>query len=151
MEHSFNNFIEIPALEPTFAPMSAIQGTVLLAEDNPVNQEVAKAMLSKLGLAVHIANNGQEAVDLVHSNHYDLILMDCQMPLMDGYQATSLIRKQQNKDTRLPIIALTANATECHRTRCIHAVWMTFFLNPTHWINCSKSCFTGYLRKKSSH
>ncbi|HNP52451.1 MAG TPA: response regulator, partial [Nitrosomonas nitrosa] len=105
-------------------------GKVLLAEDNPVNQEVAKAMLSKLGLPVDIANDGQEAVNLALSNHYDLVFMDCQMPVMDGYEATSHIRKLQADSTRTPIIALTAHAAESHRTHCLNAGMDDFLTKP---------------------
>jgi two-component system sensor histidine kinase/response regulator len=102
--------------------VSVIQGTVLLVEDNLVNQEVAKAMLSRLGLRFEIANNGKEAIDLVRDHEFDLILMDCQMPIMDGYQATSIIRQQQKAGVRsVPIIALTANVTEGDRARCLNA------------------------------
>ncbi|MEQ1601792.1 MAG: response regulator [Methylophilaceae bacterium] len=103
---------------PTFNKIQG--GTVLLAEDNRINQEVAKAMLVKLGIQIEIANNGAEAVALAMSRNFDLILMDCQMPVMDGYQATAAIRQQQlNTPWQQPIVALTANAMEGDRNKCL--------------------------------
>ncbi len=100
----------------------ALAGAVLLAEDNPVNQEVAKTFLTRLGLRVDIANNGAEVLALTEARRYDLILMDCQMPVMDGYQTTAAIRQRQTDASgRLPIIALTANAMEGERCKCLAA------------------------------
>ncbi len=113
----------LPAHQAAAVPgRVALTGAVLLAEDNPVNQEVAKAFLTRLGLRVDIANNGAEVLVLTEARRYDLILMDCQMPVMDGYQATVAIR-QREADTsgRLPIIALTANAMEGERCKCLAA------------------------------
>jgi CheY-like chemotaxis protein len=81
---------------------------VLVAEDNPVNQMVIKAMLGSLGIVAHLVENGEAAVDIAKEQHFDLILMDCQMPIMDGYRATALIR-QFKSEVELPIIALTAD------------------------------------------
>lgn len=81
---------------------------VLVAEDNPVNQMVIKAMLGSLGIIAHIVENGEAAVEAAKAQSFDLILMDCQMPIMDGYRATALIRQFKNK-LELPIIALTAD------------------------------------------
>lgn len=92
--------------------------TLLVAEDNPVNQKVVIGMLKKLGYSADIANNGQEAVDAVMANHYDLILMDCHMPVMDGYEATRAIREAMPQ-SELHIIALTANAMPGDEERCL--------------------------------
>ncbi len=95
---------------------------VLLAEDNSVNQLVAKTMLVKLGVQVEIAANGEEALALLAAKHFDLVLMDCQMPVMDGYQATEAIRRgQADSPQRLPIIAMTANSMEGDRDKCLEA------------------------------
>ncbi|KAB8036617.1 response regulator [Janthinobacterium aquaticum] len=97
---------------------------VLLAEDNPVNVEVARAMLDSLGLEVLCAHNGQEALQAVQSEHFDLVLMDCQMPVMDGFAATAEIRRaeQQFGHARvMPIIAITANALQGDREACLAA------------------------------
>ncbi len=91
---------------------------VLLAEDNPVNQQVAVAMLVKRGHAVHVSSNGRDAVDAVRARDYDVVLMDIQMPEMDGFEATHAIRElPQGKD--LPIIGLTAHALSGERERCL--------------------------------
>jgi len=96
---------------------------VLLVEDIRVNQMIANKMLSSIGLTVELAENGLEAVEMVDNNEYDLIFMDCQMPVMDGYEATLAIRNNSDvKKAQLPIIALTANATKedivkCHQSK----------------------------------
>lgn len=83
-------------------------GHILLTEDDVTNQKVAVALLQKLGLQVTVANHGKEALEQLAKNHFDLILMDCQMPEMDGYQTTREIRAGET-DRRIPVIALTAN------------------------------------------
>ena len=93
---------------------------VLLVEDNEVNQEVANEILSQAGLIVSIANNGQEAVDKVRENIFDIVLMDVQMPIMDGYDATREIRKSSALAT-LPIISMTANALLRDQQKCLEA------------------------------
>lgn len=90
---------------------------VLLAEDNRVNQKVAVAMLERLGLQVDVAQNGRQAVEMSRARTYDLVLMDCEMPELDGYEATKEIRK--NRDW--PIIALTAHALSGSKERCLAA------------------------------
>ncbi|MRW94522.1 response regulator [Duganella sp. FT80W] len=97
---------------------------VLLAEDNPVNVEVASAMLEGLGLEVSRACNGEEALHSVQADDFDLILMDCQMPVMDGFAATNEIRRHEQQRGRarsLPIIAITANALQGDRESCLAA------------------------------
>jgi len=97
---------------------------VLLAEDNPVNVEVASAMLEGLGLEVSRACNGEEALHSVQADDFDLVLMDCQMPVMDGFAATSEIRRhelQHGRARSLPIIAITANALQGDRESCLAA------------------------------
>jgi two-component system sensor histidine kinase/response regulator len=95
---------------------------ILVAEDNPVNQKVALLQLKTLGFAAHAVANGVEAIDAATSGSYTLILMDCQMPEMDGFQATNAIRKAEVlTGRRVPIIAMTANAMEGDRDKCIAA------------------------------
>jgi two-component system sensor histidine kinase/response regulator len=91
---------------------------VLLAEDNPVNQQVAVAMLVKRGHEVHVSSNGREAVEAVKERDYDVVLMDIQMPEMDGFEATHAIRALP-KGRNLPIIGLTAHALSGERERCL--------------------------------
>ncbi|MFQ5344758.1 MAG: response regulator [Mariprofundus sp.] len=93
---------------------------LLLVEDNEINQQVACELLEKAGIAVTLANNGQEGVDAIRNGHFDGVLMDLQMPVMGGIEATHLIRQDERcKD--LPIIAMTANAMAGDRERCIEA------------------------------
>ncbi len=91
---------------------------LLLAEDNQVNQQIALAMLKGMEFDVSVVGNGRLAIDAIKQGHFDLVLMDCQMPEMDGFQATTLIRQQFSHQT-LPIIALTANAMDGDRERCL--------------------------------
>jgi len=97
---------------------------VLLAEDNPVNVEVACAMLEGLGVDVCRAGNGEQALQSVRDDDFDLVLMDCQMPVMDGFAATAEIRRHEQRQGRartLPIIAITANALQGDREACLAA------------------------------
>ena len=91
---------------------------VLIAEDNLVNQKVLSRLLEKSGHSVDVAANGREAVQKWRTGSYSLILMDCQMPEMDGYEATRQIRAEEPKGTRIPIIAVTANALVGDREKC---------------------------------
>ena len=93
---------------------------ILLAEDNAVNQEVAVALIGSAGLTVDVAGDGQQAVDMVKTGHYALVLMDVQMPVMDGLDATRAIRALPQGAT-LPILAMTANAFDDERQRCLDA------------------------------
>ena len=97
---------------------------VLLVEDNRVNQEVARRLLGALGLRSAVAENGQAAVTAIQNNEFDLVLMDCQMPVMDGFAATTEIRRheqQRGRARNLPIIAITANALQGDRESCLAA------------------------------
>ena len=111
--------------------IEVIRGTVLLVEDNPVNQAVAAAMLDALGVRMQLACNGEEAIAMLDERDFDLVLMDCQMPVMDGYEATRTIRRlHANRTTRLPIIALTANALQDDEAKCIKAGMDAFLAKP---------------------
>ncbi len=95
---------------------------VLLVEDDPINQRVGSLLLAKGGYQCDIASNGQEAVDAADRTRYDVILMDCQMPVMDGFTATGIIREREKKSGHHAIIvAMTANALQGDRERCIEA------------------------------
>jgi two-component system, sensor histidine kinase and response regulator len=96
-------------------------GRVLFAEDNPLNREVASVMLQKMGITLMMANNGQEVLNLISQEKFDLILMDCQMPVMDGFEATRQLRAREAalNVPRIPIIAVTANAISGDREYCL--------------------------------
>lgn len=94
---------------------------VLVVEDNEVNQLVMKGFLKKFGYTSDSAMNGEEAVSMVAQTQYDLILMDCQMPIMDGFEATEKIRHYTANQKHIPIIAVTANAMEGDKERCLDA------------------------------
>lgn len=95
---------------------------VLLVEDSKVNQRVAKLLLERLGLTVDVANHGNEAVAMSETRHYDAIIMDCQMPELDGFEATQIIRRREAGTARhVPIIALTAHAMQQDRDECLAA------------------------------
>ncbi|MEP6875191.1 MAG: response regulator [Burkholderiales bacterium] len=115
-----NAALEVPAddsiddalqeLAPIADPRARLRGArILLVEDNEINQEVALALLGGAGIDVSVARNGQEALDMLGRHDFDAVLMDCQMPVMDGYAATRALRQQPLRQT-LPVIAMTANA-----------------------------------------
>jgi signal transduction histidine kinase/DNA-binding response OmpR family regulator len=123
------SLVRIQSADPPPVPVRqdrspALGGRVLVAEDNPVNQQVAAAMLESLGVSSCMAANGVQAIERIAQEPFDLVLMDCQMPEMDGFEATAEIRKRQQQGRlrgRLPVIALTANAVEGDRERCLAA------------------------------
>ena len=96
------------------------EARILVAEDNLVNQKVVKKMLTKLGCTAVIAEDGQQAVDALQQSAFDLVFMDCQMPILDGYGATRAIRESESTN-RIPIIAVTANAMQGDREQCLAA------------------------------
>ncbi len=107
-----------PAPEPV---ATTSKGRVLVVEDNVLNQMVAQGMVVLLGYEVDIANNGAEALEAVATTRYAAVLMDCHMPVMDGFTATAEIRRREVEGQRLPIVAMTAAATSEDRDRCIAA------------------------------
>lgn len=120
-----------------FTPLTDATGKhILLVEDHRVNQMVAQGMLKKLGYTVTLAGNGREALNAMNDEAFDLILMDCQMPEMDGYMATQEIRSQesnQGEDHHIPIIAMTANAAEGDQSRCFAAGMDDYLPKPVRY------------------
>lgn len=106
------------------------QPHVLVAEDNVVNQKIAVKLLAALGCKTDVADNGREAVQAVSRTSYDLVLMDCQMPVLDGYAATGEIRKLNSSRKSVPIVALTANAMAGDREKCLDAGMDDYLAKP---------------------
>ena len=119
---------EHPLASPAIT-LEAGRARILLVEDNPVNQLVAKGMLAKLGCQVQLATQGAEALELLERDDFDLVLMDCNMPVMDGYEASRRIR-QSGRWPDLPIVALTANAMPEERERCRAAGMNDYLAKP---------------------
>jgi CheY-like chemotaxis protein len=108
-----------------------IRARVLMVEDNPVNVTVGLAMLGRIGCTVTTAANGREGLERLAAGTFDLVLMDCQMPEMDGFTATAAIRAAEARGaSRTPVIALTANAIEGDRERCLAAGMDDYLAKP---------------------
>jgi CheY-like chemotaxis protein/nitrogen-specific signal transduction histidine kinase/HPt (histidine-containing phosphotransfer) domain-containing protein len=118
--------LSVPALPTALATARAdlpLTGKVLLVEDHPVNQTVARKLLERLGLNVDVADNGEVALDRLRAQPYAMVLMDCQMPVLDGYSATRRLREIESEQSkpRTPVIAMTAHAMSGDRERCLQA------------------------------
>ena len=116
-------------ISPTSPQIDRNQIKILIAEDNLVNQKLLLRQLKKVGYEADAASNGREAVEKARQNQYNLILMDCHMPEMDGYEATKLIREQEVK-RRVPIVALTADAMQGTRDRCLAVGMDDYYTKP---------------------
>ena len=110
-----------PALAPAPVPGPVSRGRILIAEDNAVNQRVARLQVTHCGFEADVVANGEEALTAISRFSYALVLMDCQMPGMDGYAATRELRRRENGARHLPVVALTANAFAADREACLQA------------------------------
>jgi protein-histidine pros-kinase len=128
-----------PAAAPAVASAGASTATrrALIVEDNAMNQRVIQAILDRAGFQTAVVQNGQEAVDYLCSEPCDVVLMDCQMPVMDGWEATrairdleSLGRLAEGSRSPLPVLAVTANAMEGDRERCLEAGMDEYLTKP---------------------
>jgi CheY-like chemotaxis protein len=129
---------ERPAARRLTPPTSAVgeaacrgaQGAVLVVEDTPVNQVVAARMLEKCGFEAHVADNGRAALAALSERCYAAVLMDCQMPDLDGYETTREVRRREQGSRRTPIIAMTANSMQGDRERCLAAGMDDYLTKP---------------------
>jgi signal transduction histidine kinase/CheY-like chemotaxis protein len=134
---------------PAMAVMPALpqfSADVLVVEDNLVNQKVAVALLKRLGVRVDVANDGSEAVERVQSRRYDLVLMDCQMPVMNGYDATIEIRRREGAAPQVPIVAMTADVIDDSKERAFQAGMNDFVAKPVEMQELSRALRT-WLKK----
>jgi signal transduction histidine kinase/ligand-binding sensor domain-containing protein/CheY-like chemotaxis protein len=115
---------------PGTSRLAPLSGRVLVVEDQPLNREVAIGMLAALGLAADTANDGREALQELARTHYDAVLMDCEMPVMDGLAATRELRRTAGSGPHLPVIALTADATSEARAACVNAGMDDYLTKP---------------------
>jgi signal transduction histidine kinase/ligand-binding sensor domain-containing protein/DNA-binding response OmpR family regulator len=123
IDDNITNGVSILHVDKASTPQERadIKGHILIAEDNIVNQKVAKKQVERLGYRVDVAANGLEVLEAIGRIRYDLILMDCHMPEMDGYEATKEIRKKELNTKHIPVIAMTANAMQGEREKCLEA------------------------------
>jgi signal transduction histidine kinase/ligand-binding sensor domain-containing protein/CheY-like chemotaxis protein len=112
---------EVGARLPRSGTLPPLSGRVLVVEDQELNREVAEGMLGALSLEVDVVADGRQALDKLSAGRYDAVLMDCQMPVMDGYSATAELRRRENGGRRTPVIALTADTTSAGRQACFAA------------------------------
>ena len=127
----------LPAGEDTPIALAFSGTRILLAEDNVVNQKLATRLLQRLGAEVQVVDNGVAALNALREADFDAVLMDCQMPQMDGYEATRLLRSAEGrvKNPAIPVIALTAHALATDRAKCLAAGmndYLTKPISPTH-------------------
>ncbi len=120
--------VNTPKLRPQPLDLRGVR--VLIADDNEVNQRVASLLLMRTGVQTSVVDNGRKAVDSWAQNKHDLILMDCQMPGLDGYEATREIRRRERTGVRIPIIAITAHAMLGDREKCLEAGMDDFIAKP---------------------
>ena len=143
-----------PQMVTAYTPQQLPQfnARVLIVEDNAVNQKVAQGLLKKFGIQADVAANGEEALKTLESIPFDLVFMDCQMPIMDGYEASRQIRKDDSKvlDKTLPIIAMTANTMQGDREKCLASGMSDFISKPVNPVKIQEALRHWLPRGKSS-
>jgi signal transduction histidine kinase/DNA-binding response OmpR family regulator len=122
---------------------------ILLAEDNLVNQKVAVGILKKFGCHVDVVGNGAEALEMIEQNQYDIVFMDCQMPELDGYEATAEIRRREYDSRHIPVVAMTAHTMQGDREKCIQAGMDDYIPKPVKRDNI-KEVLVRWLEKEST-
>jgi len=146
----FNTLLQMVSLDVEVSTLSRsksrrqytqFNATVLVVEDNVTNQMVASGMLKKFNLQVEFAGNGEEALIMLQQSPFDLVFMDCQMPVMDGYEASQCIRDPQSsvQDKRIPIVAMTANAMHGDREKCLEAGMNDYVAKPVNIIKLEQA------------
>ncbi len=125
-----------------------LSARVLVAEDNIVNQKVAQRTLELLSCPCTVVDDGKKAVEAALSGQYDIVLMDCQMPIMDGFEATSEIRAREGRGRRIPVIAMTASSGDGERERCLAAKMDDYLTKPVN-VEQLRAMLTRWVRPKS--
>jgi len=126
---------------------------VLLVEDNPVNQEVARGMLERMGVRLAVAKDGHEALEHLGREEFDLVLMDCQMPGLDGYETTAEVRRLEESGShreRMPIVALTADAVDGDRETCLAAGMDDYLAKPFTYAGLAQIVERWYLVRRTA-
>jgi PAS domain S-box-containing protein len=124
--------VPVAVVVPALGKPNQINAQILLVEDNLVNQKVATAMIKKTGCTVTVAPNGARALEQIALKQFDLIFMDCQMPIMDGFETTQAIRQMVGEIRDIPIVAMTAHALKEDRQKCLDAGMDDYLSKPVH-------------------
>jgi two-component system, sensor histidine kinase and response regulator len=140
-----------PPATPTIAPHSIANARILVVEDNPTNQKVVLAILGKLGHKPDLVDGGAQAIDALKKTDYDIVLMDCEMPNMDGFQTSRLIRDHATgtRNPAIPIVAVTANAMQGDREKCLAAKMDDYISKPIEPEQISKMLLKWLQRSES--